>query len=246
MVRNLKVNKFMQKIVIIGGSNAYWEIDELIKDINSIQPTYEIVGIYDDNIALVGKDFNGVLVDGPIEKVKNCQSDVKFIFAIGSFKTRLMRSDILKRLDIPISRFETLIHPSAKIFSTAKVGNGCIIHYGTVIFNHTQIEDFCVIPANCVIGVDNLVGKGSLFGSNVTTTTNVKIGNYSFIGSSASIGENIEIEPGAHVGMGSLILKDIKAGAFVLGIPPRVLDKVEVSDEIISEWNALKNKHNKL
>jgi sugar O-acyltransferase (sialic acid O-acetyltransferase NeuD family) len=235
----------MQKLVIIGGSNAYWEIDELIKDINSIKPTYEIVGIYDDNSAIIGKSFNGIVVDGPIEKVKKYDNDVKFIFAIGSFRTRIIRSEILKKLDIPNSRFETLIHPSAKIFSTAKVGDGCIIHYGTVIFNHTQIEDFCVIAANCVIAVDNLIGKGALLGSNITTTTNVKIGNYSFIGSSTSIGENIEIEPGAQIGMGSLILKDIKAGAFVLGNPPRVLDKVEVSDYIFSEWQELKKKHNK-
>lgn len=235
----------MQKLVIIGGSNAYWEIDELIKDINSIKKTYEIVGIYDDNSELIGKSFNGIVVDGPIEKVKKHDNDVKFIFAIGSFRTRLIRSEILKRLDIPNNRFETLVHPTAKIFSTAKVGYGCIIHYGTVIFNHTQIEDFCVIAANCVIAVDNLIGKGVLFGSNITTTTNVKIGNYSFIGSSTSIGENIEIEPGAQIGMGSLILKDIKAGAFVLGNPPRMLDLVEVPDDIFSDWKDFKKKFNK-
>jgi acetyltransferase-like isoleucine patch superfamily enzyme len=230
----------IQKLVIIGGSNAYWEINELIKDINAISPKYEVIGIYDDNETLIGKNYNNIIVDGPIEKVKKYDEDVKFIFAIGSFRTRIIRSSILKRLNIEESRFETLIHPTAKIFSTAKVKHGCIIHYGTVVFNHSIIDSFSVIAANCVIAVGNYIGKGALFGSNITTTTGVKIGSFSFIGSSSSIGEFVEIGPGSQIGMSSLILKDIKNGSFVLGNPPRLLDKIEVPLDITEEWEKLK------
>jgi sugar O-acyltransferase (sialic acid O-acetyltransferase NeuD family) len=226
----------MQKLVIIGGSNAFWEISELIQDINKIENRYEIIAVLDDNTGLIGNKFNNLIVDGPIEKVKDFDNDVKFIFAIGSFKTRLIRENILKRINIPEDRFETLIHPNAKIFSNARIGHGCIIHYGTVIFNHTIIDSFCVIAANCVIAVSNYIGKGALFGSNITTTTGVKVGSYSFIGSSTSIGEFVTIGPGAQIGMASLILKDIPSGAFVLGSPPRMLDKVEVSISILKDW----------
>lgn len=226
----------MQKLVIIGGSNAFWEISELIQDINKIENRYEIIAVLDDNPGLIGIKFNNLIVDGPIEKVKDFDDDVKFIFAIGSFKTRLIRENILKRINIPEDRFETLVHPNAKIFSTAKIGHGCIIHYGTVIFNHTIIDSFCVIAANCVIAVSNYIGKGALFGSNITTTTGVKVGSFSFIGSSTSIGEFVTIGPGAQIGMASLILKDIPSGAFVLGSPPRMLDKVEVSISILKDW----------
>jgi len=234
-----------QKLVIIGGSSAFWEITEIINDINSIHKKYEVVGIYDDNESLWGKVYNGISVDGPISKVKNLESSIKFIFAIGSFKTRLIREQILAKLNLPITRFETLIHPTVKIFSTASVSPyGCIIHYGTVIFNHTIVEPFCVIAANCVIAVGNFIGTGALFGSSITTTSGVKIGSFSFIGSGSCIGENIEIEPGAYIGMGSLVLKNIGAGHFVLGNPLRVLDKTEVPAQIITEWNI--NKHKKI
>ena len=226
----------MQKLVIIGGSNAFWEISELIDDINKIQKKYEIIAVLDDSPQLIGKQYNNLVVEGPVEKARDFPSDVKFIFAIGSFSTRLIRNKILERLAIDEERFETLIHPTAKIFSTAKVGHGCIVHYGTVVFNHTIIESFVVIAANCVIAVSNYIGRGALFGSNITTTTAVKIGTFSFIGSSTSIGENIEVGPGAQIGMGSLILKSIPAGAFVLGNPPRMLDKVEVPQELINDW----------
>jgi acetyltransferase-like isoleucine patch superfamily enzyme len=239
MGKNL--NNMIQKLVIIGGSHAYWEIKELIDDINKLEMQYEVIAILDDSDSLIGKNYNGIVVSGPVENAKNFPEDVKFIFAIGSFRTRIIRSQILKRLDIPNERYETLIHPSVKVFSTSRIGRGCIIHYGTVIFNHTIVEDFCVIAANCVIAVGNYIGKGALFGSNITTTTGVKIGSYSFTGSSTSIGENIEIGPGAQIGMASLILKDVKPGVFLLGNPPRMLDKIDVPNQIIEEWEIAKS-----
>lgn|GEM_PF-407050 len=227
----------MQKLVIIGGSHAFWEISELIADINAVKPKYEIIGVLDDSPSLQGLSYNDLVVEGPIDKAKEYSADVKFIFAIGSFRTRIIRSELLKRLQIAEERFETLIHPTVKVFSTSIVNHGCIIHYGSVIFNHTIIDSFSIIAANCVIAVGNYIGKGSLFGSNVTTTTGVKVGSFSFIGSSTSIGEHIEIEPGAQVGMGSLVLKNIKAGSFVLGNPLKILDKIDVPEDIITQWN---------
>lgn len=229
----------IKEIVILGGSNAFWEISELISDINAIKLQYKIIAVLDDSPNLIGKQLGELTVDGPLEEAKGFSENVYFVFAIGSFRTRLIRSEILKRLAFRDERYVTLIHPTAKIFSTSQIGYGCIVHYGTVVFNHSKIESFCVIAANCVIAVSNLLGRGCLFGSNITTTTGVKIGSFSFIGSSTSIGENVEIGPGAQIGMASLVLKDIPAGAFVLGNPPKLLDKVEVSDEIIENWKQI-------
>jgi acetyltransferase EpsM len=229
----------VKEVVILGGSNAFWEISELIYDINTVKLQYKIIAVLDDSPNLIGNQLGEFIVDGPLEKAKEFSEDVYFVFAIGSFRTRLIRNEILKRLAFQDERYVTLIHPTSKIFSTAQIGQGCIVHYGTVVFNHTKVESFCVIAANCVIAVSNLLGRGCLFGSNVTTTTGVKIGSFSFIGSSTSIVENVEIGPGAQIGMASLVLKDIPAGAFVLGNPPRLLDKVEVSDEIIENWKQI-------
>ena len=234
----------MQKLVIIGGSYAFWEIFEIIQDINFIQPTYEVIAVLDDSPSLHGLKYNNLVVEGPIDKVKDYSDDVKFIFAIGSFRTRIIRAEILNRLNIADERFETLIHPTAKVFSNASIKHGCIIHYGTVIFNHTIIESFSIIAANCVIAVGNYIGRGALFGSNITTTTGVKIGSYSFIGSSTSVGENVEIGPGAQIGMGSIILKNISPGVFVLGNPPRMLDKIDIPEELLENWEKDKKTNN--
>ena len=232
----------MQKLVILGGSNAFWEIYELIKDINLVSKKFEIIGVLDDNPILHGVKYDNIKVNGSLDKAIDFDDDVMFVFAVGSYSSRLERAVILKRLNIQKDRFVTLIHPSVKIFSNSIIKNGCIVHYGTVIFNHTVINDFSVISANCVIASNNYLGKGSMFGSNVLTTRGVKIGAFCNIGSSTNISENIEIEPGVQIGMGSLVLKDVKAGVFAFGNPLRMLDKIEVPQTIIEEWNIEKNK----
>ncbi|MFC2097384.1 hypothetical protein ACFLSI_03515 [Bacteroidota bacterium] len=235
----------MQKIVILGGSNAYWEINELISDINYVNECFEVIGILEDNQSLIGKTFNGITIDGPLEKAKHYPDDVRFVLAIGSYRTRLLRAQIIERIGLPDDRYETLIHPTAKVFSTAAVKSGCIIHYGSIVFNHTVIEPFSIISANCVIAVSNLIGRGALFGSGILTTTNVKVGSYCFIGSGVKMAESIEVEPGAHIGLGSILYKSVSAGSFVLGNPPRVLDKSHVSSNVIQQWVELKKEFDK-
>jgi len=237
-----KESNSIQDLVILGASNAFWEIHELIEDINAKHIRYKIIAVLDDNENLWGLKYGNLTVDGPIDKINFFEQNVKAVLAIGSYRTRIIRSGIIQRLNLPLNRYETLIHPTAKIFSTVKVESGCIIHFGTIIFNHSVIDSFSVISANCVIGVDNLIGKGALLGSNVTTTTGVKIGSFSFIASSVSISEGLEVSPGAQIGLGSIIFKNIKAGCFILGNPSRVIDKIEVPTEIINEWEILKQK----
>ncbi len=226
------------KLVIIGGSNAYWEINEMIEDINRISMRYKVIGILDDK--LIGKVYNGINIKGPIDLANDYPEDVRFVFAIGSHITRILREIVLKKLAIPEERFVTLIHPSAKVFSTATIGPGCIIHYGSVIYGDTKVGPFCIIAANCVIAVGNLIGRGSLFGSSVTTTLGVRIGCFSFIGSGSNIGEGVEIGPGAKIGMGSLLLRDVVSGAFLLGNPVKMLEKTDVPTAIIDEWSDAK------
>ena len=234
------MKKETKKLVILGAS-AVSEISEIIRDINKIEEKYEVIGILDDNSELHNTEAAGIKVKGNLELVHSYPEYVSFVFGIGSYKTRIARFHILRKLGIPDSRFETLLHPSAKIYSSASIGYGCIIHEGTVIFNHTISEPFVVVVANTVIGVRNIVGRGALITSLVSSTQNVKIGNFSFIGTSTAIAENVEIGPGAMIGMGSVILQNVKPGMFVLGNPLKFLDKIDIPTEILKDWEITKN-----
>lgn len=237
--------KKITKIVIIGAGYAYWEIFDLISDINKFKYQYEIVAIIDDSYELIGKVFNNITIKGPImTEINTFSEDIKFVFAIGSVKSRLNRKKIIKNLNLNPNRFVTLIHPTVKIYSNTKIGYGCIIHYGSIILSQSIIENFTLISACCVIGVKNLIGEGCLFASSITTATDIQIGSYSFIGAGVIIAPNIEIGPGSMIGLGSCVFRNTLSGEFTLGNPSRVINKEEVEKEIIELWENSKTSYN--
>jgi carbonic anhydrase/acetyltransferase-like protein (isoleucine patch superfamily) len=232
----------IQSLVVLGASNAFWEIHELVQDVNERAPRYRIIAVLDDDSAAWGRSIAGVPVAGSLESARDYPDEVGFVFGIGSYRTRLARRAILSRVALPDERFVTLVHPTAKVFSTAAVAHGCIIHYGTVIFGQTTLEPFVIVSATSVIATNNLLGRGALVGSGVITAHRAAIGCYAHIGQGTLIGERCEVGPGAQIGMGGVVLQHVKAGAFGIGNPLRFIDRVEVPAEIAAEWQDSKDK----
>lgn len=229
----------LQRLIFLGAS-PFGESFEIVKDINSIKPTYEIEGILDDDPSAHGRKINGIPVLGKISEFSK-YPDVKFIMCIGSYRTRLAKYNILKKLNLPDGRYETLIHPEAKIYANAKVGPGSIIYKGAVIFNDTAVGRFCSVLPNSVIGVRNRILEGAMISPLVATTPDAVIGHYAHIGAASCIGEKVKIGPCAQVGMGSTILKDVPPGTFCMGsyLKQVFLDKIEVPPPLIEEWNKV-------
>ena len=226
------------KPLVFFGASAFPEISEIVRDINRESLAYRIVGILDDNVSIHNTTIEHSPVLGPLTMAKDYE-DALFVLGIGSYRARLVRYDIIKRLGIAPERYATLIHPAAKVYSSSSVGYGCIIYPGAVIFSNSTIENFVQVLANTVIGANNLICEGALITSLVTTTTHVVIGHYTHIGTGCCIGEYVKVGSGAQVAMGSLVLRDIPPGVFSLGNPPRFLDKVDVPLELLKKWNEL-------
>lgn len=236
----MKKNKSrsLQSLIFLGGVSSFYETVEIVKDINTQQPTYWMGGILNDDPQLHGRTLAGIKVLGPLDMASDFK-DALFIIGIGSYKTRLIRHEIIKRLNIPPECYASLIHPTAKIYPQTSIGNGLIIHSGVVILQETLLEDFVTILSNSVIGTNNFIGEGVLIAPLVVTTPYVKVGYYTHLGAACSIAESIKIGPGAQVGMGSAVFRNIPPGSVYIGNPPRVVNKVDVPDELLKKWETL-------
>ena len=119
----------------------------------------------------------------------------------------------LARFISHISRFLTgiEIHPGAKI------GRRFFIDHGMGV----------VIGETSEIGDDVLIYQGVVLGG--TTRERKKrhptIGNYVVIGAGATILGPVKIGDGARIGSGSVVVKSVPAGATVVGIPGRVMER---------------------
>ena len=166
----------MKNIVIIGAGDLGKEIVWLIEDINKRQPTYLILGFLDDDLKKDTYSFYGYKVLGRTDKLEELNQRTPFfaVLAIQDGKTRKKIVEAHPDFD----QWETIIHPTAVIASSTKIGKGCVFF------------------PQVTVSVDTYLGTFGLFYIHSTICNDCWIGNYVSIMANASVSEHAEVESG--------------------------------------------------
>jgi sugar O-acyltransferase (sialic acid O-acetyltransferase NeuD family) len=225
----------MKELVFLGASTALEEIIEIIRDINAITPRWDVVAALDDSPASRGQAVQGVPVVGPLADWIRFP-DADFVFAIGSHRTRLIRRSLFDKLGVPSHRFPPLVHPRAKVYPSATLGDGVIVHMNVAILGGAVVESFSVITFNAIVGPNAKLRWGAMLASAGIALTGSEIGSCAFVGAASCLAEGVRIGPGAMIGMGTHVHRDIRPGAFVLGNPARELRREQVPQELLNGW----------
>lgn len=140
----------------------------------------------------------------------------------------------------------TLLGDFCSIREDCQIGEYCIIsrnvsvNYETIIGHHTKIMDNTHITGNMHIGNyvfisvlvattnDNAMGRNGYDSDEVHGAT---IDDYVTIGAAANILPNVHIGTNSVVGASALVTKDVPADCVVMGIPARIVRRVEKEEE---------------
>jgi acetyltransferase EpsM len=207
----------MNPIVVIGEGGH----SKVIQDIITAMGTYKIIAILDDKYEDIQKR-DGILY-GPISAVSNLANEdesVKFIVAIGSNQVRL---EIVKRVRLQKERFATLIHPSAIISPSVRIGEGTVVMPNCVINANTEIGKHVIINTGAIVEHDNHISDYVHISPNATLTGNVSVGEGTHIGASATVIPGIKIGEWSIVGAGSTVIRDIPPFSKAVGSPTRLI-----------------------
>jgi sugar O-acyltransferase (sialic acid O-acetyltransferase NeuD family) len=227
-------------LLFLGASTAFLEIQEIIHDINRVEPRHRIVGLLDDDQRRHGTEVDGVPVIGPLDvALEHPEADL--VFGIGSHSTRMVRHQIIHRLGIADERFISLVHPSAKVYPSARIGPGSIVHSGVVIGNHVVLDGFNVVTFGALLGPYVHLGRFSMVASLAIVLTGVIVGEAAFIGAGACLIDGIRVGPGALVGMAAAVYRDVAPGVVVLGNPAKAAGRDQVPPELLESWHATVN-----
>ena len=118
--------------------------------------------------------------------------------------------------------FLNLIHPSAEIASTARIGIGNFLDSGSQLGPNVQLGSHCLLHKQVVVDAGAVVhdlvqiGTGSIIGEEVTLEEGV------FVGAGVTIIPGLHIGAGAQIGAGSVVLESIKPRERVLGNPAKL------------------------
>lgn len=208
----------MENLIIIGAGGMGRTIYSNALESEGYGEKFVVKGFIDDNLqALDGFPNYPPIIDTIRDYVP--QQDDVFVSSIGGAARRPCMEEIICRG----GEFMELIHQTARIYTNAKLGKGNFIGAYSVIGNDAVIGDYNMIQSYTVIGHDAKIGSWNRIDTHVTCVGGIVIEDEVNIHTSAVISHNVRVETGAHVGALSFVIRKVKAGTTVMGIPAKRL-----------------------
>lgn len=142
----------------------------------------------------------------------------EFVVAIGSNNVRLkIQRQLVQSAFLPIS----VVHPTAIISPTVKVGVGTVIFANAVINADTLIGEACIINTAASVDHDCVLGDGVHISPGAHLAGEVLVGTGSWLGIGSSVIQCISIGKEVVVGAGAAVVSNIPDGLTAKGVPAR-------------------------
>lgn len=201
------------EIILIGYSGHGYVVAEAAMDAGMSVKSY-----CDKNVVLADPFKLSFLGNEKEENFQGWGKGYHFILGIGNNTTRQKTASmIIQKGEILAS----VIHPSAGISSTAKIGTGFFgsrnisVNALSVIGNYAILNTGCIVEHGCILGEAIHIAPGAVLAGDV------KIGDRSFIGANAVIKQGITIGKDVVIGAGSVVITNIPDGTRYVGNPAR-------------------------
>lgn len=149
---------------------------------------------------------------------------VRSVTAIGGNRG-VDRCEIQRQLSESGLHPMTVIHPTAFVASSARLGRGAQILAQSAVCVDVSMAEACIINTAASVDHECELGRGVHICPGARLAGCVVVEDFATVGTGATILPRVRIGRGAHVGAGAVVTKDVAPGAVVVGSPARVLQK---------------------
>ncbi|WP_131740493.1 NeuD/PglB/VioB family sugar acetyltransferase [Actinomadura roseirufa] len=207
----------MPDLVIFGAGGLGRETAQAVTAL----PDWRLAGFAED------APRRGLLVDGV--PVIGGPRDVaalpaaRVVVCTGSPRDQHSRERIVRRLALPAARYATIVHPSAWVSPSSRIGHGTVVLAQTVLTASARVGAHVAIMPHVTVTHDDVVEDHATIASGVRLGGSVRVGAGAYLGAGALVREGVTIGAGALVGMGSVVLADVPPGEVWAGSPARLL-----------------------
>jgi sugar O-acyltransferase (sialic acid O-acetyltransferase NeuD family) len=183
-----------------------------------------VAGWLDDNHLLAGALLEGLPVLGRQDFLHSGQWQGRVHVAIGLSDVRLAAGSRALAAGIALAN---AVHPSAVVSPTAHVGEGSCLCAGTVVGPGARLGRQVIVNTGATIDHDCVLEDGAWVAPGVTTAGAVRIGRLAYVSTGAVLVAGVAVGEGAVVGAGAVVVKPVPPRAIVLGVPARVVGRVD-------------------
>ena len=156
------------------------------------------------------------------------KSDGKFALGVGNPVLRYKMAEKFKAIG---GELISVVSPLARIGKWENyIGAGSNILTNAVIESNNKIGAGCLIHVNVLISHDVTVGKFCEISPSVNLLGGASIGEFCSIGAGAQILPRVRIGKNVTVGAGAVVTRDIPDNSLVVGVPAKIIKKLEPID----------------
>lgn len=208
----------MKRLAIIGAGDLGLQLANLAKSTGE----YELAGYFDDTRA-AGSLVGDAPVLGGVDAIEALHGQGLFdcvVVAIG-YKHLAVRRGLHQRLRDRIP-FATLVHPSAIIDPSCRIGAGAVVYPGCVLDMEVELGQNALLNVGCVIAHHSRIGDDCFLSPAVSVAGFVTVGPGCVLGIGTVVIDNLGITAGTRTGAGAVVTRSIEAPGLYLGIPARL------------------------
>jgi len=208
----------MKKVAIIGAG----DLGRLIAHHISQCGDYSAVGFFDD-FAEEGSFIMELPVLGPLSRI-NDQFETglfdQLMIGIG-YNHMAFRRSVFETYASSIP-FATLIHNSAYVDPSVKIGQGCFVLPGCTVDANAELGENVLLNTASVVAHDSTIGSHTFLAPAVAVAGKTQIGDCCILGINCTVIDNLRIHPNIRIGAGAVVLSNLEISGMYAGIPAQL------------------------
>lgn len=207
--------------LLIAGSGGFArETAEAVRAIDAHRPAWRLLGFLDDNPERHGETVGGLPVLGPLELAHD-RPEAAVVLATGRPDNYVSRRLIADRLELDEERYATIVHPTATLGGSCRVGAGSVLLAHVDLTAEVSVGRHVAVMPQVVVPHDTSVEDFVTIASGVRVGGGCRLAEGAYLGSGACVRQGIDVGPWAMVGMGSIVTRDVPAARTWHGSPAR-------------------------
>ncbi len=207
----------MKDIAIFGAGGFGREVACLLNRINEDEPTWNLIGFFDDDIAKGIHNEYGVILGG-IDELNRWHRPLSVVIAVGSPNSIYSIVDRINNTNID---FPNIIAPSVTFLDKRAItmGKGNLICSNCLLSCNVTIGDFNIFNGFIPIGHDTTIGNYNVFMPSANISGGVQIGDCNFFGVQSVVLQYLKIGNNVRLGANSVMIRNGKDDILYMGNP---------------------------